>query len=314
MKNLNIKIYDKNDYNRWNDFISQAKNATFLFHRDFMEYHSDRFEDFSLIVLDGQKWLAVLPANKVQDTIYSHQGLTYGGLIYGESLKLAAVIEVFNCILNFLKANHFKKFHIKSIPSIYHQKPAEELQYALFLVKAQLVRRDTLAVLDLTQKNIQSKLRKRSIQKGLLNDFVIKEVSDFDAFWNDVLIPNLNLKFQSNPIHTLNEITKLKGLFPLNIRQFNVYQNGEIVAGTTIFETQTTAHCQYISGKADQIDFGGLDVLFQYLIVAVFKNKRFFDLGTSNGNPGNSLNPGLSYWKESFGASTIVHDFYEVEL
>jgi hypothetical protein len=22
---------------------------------------------------------------------------------------------------------------------------------------------------------------------------------------------------------------------------------------------------------------------------------------------------GLTYWKESFGASTIVHDFYEVE-
>ena len=32
----------------WDHFIATAKNATFLFQRDFMDYHQDRFEDFSL--------------------------------------------------------------------------------------------------------------------------------------------------------------------------------------------------------------------------------------------------------------------------
>lgn len=313
MKNYSVRLYQKNDYDSWNVFIGQAKNATFLFHRDFMEYHSDRFEDFSLIVLNGEKWVAVLPANVVGNEVFSHQGLTYGGFSYNEKLKLAAVIEVFKSVLSFLKGNTIEKLQLKLLPSIYHQKPAEEINYALFLAKAQLMRRDTLAVLDLSQQNNLSKLRKRSIQKGISNDFVIKELDDFEEFWNEILIPNLAQKHQAKPVHSLEEIIKLKTLFPENIRQFNVYQDGIIVAGTTIFETSTVAHCQYISGKEDKNELGGLDLLFQQLISDVFKNKRFFDFGISNENQGRKLNNGLSYWKESFGASTIVQDFYEVE-
>lgn len=313
MKNYTVKRYEKNDCTNWNAFIGQAKNATFLFHRDFMDYHSDRFQDYSLVVLDGEKWVAVLPANVVGKEVFSHQGLSYGGLVYNEKVKLASVIEVFKSLLSFLNDNKKEKLQLKLLPSIYHQKPAEELKYALFLAEAQLIRRDTLAVLDLSQQNNLSKLRKRSIQKGISNDFVIKEVDDFEDFWNEILIPNLAQKHQAKPVHSLEEITKLKALFPENIRQFNVYQNGIIVAGTTIFETSTVAHSQYISGKEDKNELGGLDLLFKQLISETFKNKRFFDFGISNENQGRKLNDGLSYWKESFGASTIVHDFYELE-
>lgn len=313
MKNYTVKRYEKNDCTNWNAFIGQAKNATFLFHRDFMEYHSNRFVDYSLVVLDGEKWVAVLPANVVGNQIFSHQGLTYGGLVYNEKLKLASVLEIFKSILSFLNENKIEKLQLKLLPSIYHQKPAEELNYALFLGEAQLIRRDTLAVLDLSQQNNLSKLRKRSIQKGISNDFVIKEVNDFEDFWNEILIPNLAQKHQAKPVHSLEEIAKLKALFPENIRQFNVYENEIIVAGTTIFESQNVVHSQYISGREDKNELGGLDLLFQQLISETFKNKRFFDFGISNENQGRKLNEGLSYWKESFGASTIVQDFYEVE-
>jgi hypothetical protein len=313
VKNYSVRLYQESDYNAWNSFIGQAKNATFLFHRDFMEYHKDRFEDYSMIVSDGEKWVAVLPANVVGNEVFSHQGLSYGGLVYNEKLKLAAVIAIFKSVLSFLNENKIKKLQIKLLPSIYHQKPAEELHYALFLVNAQLVRRDTLSVLDLSQQNNLSKLRKRSIQKGISNDFVIKEVDDFIDFWNEILIPNLAQKHQAKPVHSLEEITKLKVFFSANIRQFNVYQNGIIMAGTTIFESQNVAHCQYISGREDKNELGGLDVLFQQLISETFKNKRFFDFGISNENQGRKLNEGLSYWKESFGSSTIAHDFHEVE-
>nr|WP_315145886.1 GNAT family N-acetyltransferase [uncultured Flavobacterium sp.] len=313
MKNYTIRIYQKNDSENWNAFIGQAKNATFLFHRDFMDYHSDRFQDYSLIVLDDEKWVAVLPANVVGNQVFSHQGLTYGGLIYSEKIKLASVIVIFKSVLMFLNTNKLEKLQLKLLPSIYHQKPAEELNYALFLAEAQLTRRDTLSVLDLSQENNLSKLRKRSIQKGVSNDFVIKEVGDFEEFWNEILIPNLAQKHKAKPVHSLEEIIKLKALFPENIRQFNVYENGIIVAGTTIFETSTVAHSQYISGKEDKNELGGLDLLFYQFISETFKNKRFFDFGISNENQGRKLNDGLSYWKESFGSSTIVHDFYEVK-
>lgn len=313
MKNYSIKRYEPKDYDSWNAFIGKAKNATFLFHRDFMEYHNDRFLDYSLIVLDKEKWVAVLPANVLGNIVYSHQGLTYGGLVYNEKIKLASVIEIFKGILSFLNENNIEKLQLKLIPSIYHQKPAEELNYALFLAEAQLIRRDSMAVIDLSKKLLMASGRNEGIKKGKKNILEIKEVDDFESFWNNLLIPNLAKKHQAKPVHSLQEITKLKELFPEKIRQFNVYENENIIAGTTIFESGDVAHCQYISGKEDKNELGGLDLLFHHLITEVFKNKRFFDFGTSNENQGRKLNDGLSYWKESFGASAIVHDFYEVE-
>jgi len=308
-----VKKYTENDFKIWNDFIAQAKNATFLFHRDFMEYHKDRFEDYSLMVFEEEKLVALLPANRSGEIVYSHQGLTYGGLVYNEKIKLASIIEIFKAVLSFLNENSIQKLQLKLIPSIYHQKPAEELNYALFLLEARLIRRDTLAVIDLSNSYSLSKLRKRGIKNGINNRLIIKEVSDFTDFWNEILIPNLAKKHQAKPVHSLEEITKLKALFPEKIRQFNVYENGVIVAGTTIFESSTVAHSQYISGKEDKNELGGLDLLFYQLISEVFKNKRYFDFGISNENQGRNLNDGLSYWKESFGANIIVHDFYEVE-
>ncbi|MEO8238059.1 MAG: GNAT family N-acetyltransferase [Flavobacterium sp.] len=313
MNKYTVKKYTENDSTIWNDFIAQAKNATFLFHRDFMEYHKDRFEDYSLIVLDGEKWIAVLPANSVGNEVFSHQGLTYGGLVYNEKIKLASIIGIFKVVLSFLNENNIQKLQLKLIPSIYHQKPSEELNYTLFLLEAQLIRRDTLAVIDLSNSYSLSKLRKRGVKNGINNRLVIKEVNDFTDFWNEILIPNLAQKHQAKPVHSLEEITRLKALFPEKIRQFNVYENEVIVAGTTIFESSTVAHSQYISGKENKNELGGLDLLFYKLISEVFKNKRFFDFGISNENQGRNLNDGLSYWKESFGANIIVHDFYEVE-
>jgi hypothetical protein len=313
VRNYSVKQYQESDYDNWNAFIGQAKNATFLFHRDFMEYHKDRFEDFSLLIFEDEKVVAVLPANRVGNEIFSHQGLTYGGLVYKEESKLTTVIIAFRAVLLFLEANGIQKLHLKTIPSIYHSKPAEEIQYALFLAEAQLVRRDSLSVIDLSQQYIFSKIRKRGIQKGKINRLIIKEETDFESFWNEVLIPNLDKKHGAKPIHSLEEMNVLKNIFPSNIRQFNVYYKDKIVAGTTVFESEKVAHCQYISKYENKENLGSLDFLYHFLITEVFANKRFFDFGISNESQGKKLNDGLSYWKESFGASTIVHDFYEVE-
>jgi hypothetical protein len=313
VKNYTVRLYQENDYENWNAFIGQAKNATFLFHRDFMEYHKDRFQDYSLIVVDGEKWVAVLPANVVGNEIFSHQGLTYGGLVYKEKVKLASVIEIFKSILSFLNDSKVEKLQLKLIPSIYHQKPAEELNYALFLAEAQLIRRDSMAVLDLSKPYTISKTRKECIRRGIKNNLIIKEELNFKLFWKEVLEPNLDRKHQAKPVHTTAEIEMLQQKFPNNIRHFNVYQDDKIVAGTTVFISENVAHPQYISGMGNKNELGSLDFLYHHLITSVFKEKRFFDFGISNEERGRKLNEGLVFWKESFGASIIVHDFYEVK-
>ena len=65
----------------WNEFVERSKNGTFLFHRSYMDYHADRFTDHSLMVWNKGRLSALLPANEHDGTLYSHQGLTYGGLI-----------------------------------------------------------------------------------------------------------------------------------------------------------------------------------------------------------------------------------------
>jgi len=313
VKNYTVRKYSPDDYSKWNAFISSAKNATFLFHRDFMEYHSDRFEDFSLIVLEDEKWIAVLPANIKNDTVFSHQGLTYGGLIYNEKMKLSIAIAVFKNVLEFLDLNKISKLQVKTIPSIYHDFPSEELNYALFLVDSSLKRRDVLSVLDTTKLYMISKDRRKCALKGKKNGLTIKEESNFRLFWEEILIPNLSKKHDAKPVHSVQEIEKLHHLFPENIRHFNVYHNEKIVAGTTVFLSKNVVHPQYVSGQENKNELGSLDYLYDYLITEVFTNIHFFDFGISNEEQGRKLNEGLVFWKESFGARTIIQDFYEVE-
>lgn len=313
LKQYKIKKYDKGSYEIWNQFVAESKNGTFLFHRDFMEYHNDRFEDCSLLVFDEKdKLVAILPANKIGNELFSHQGLTYGGLVYKDNLKLETVIGVFYEVLKLLEELGFEKTTVKCIPSIYHKKPAEEILYVLFLLESKLIRRDSLAVIDFEKENSISKGRMEGVSKGLKNELEIVEESNFEKFWNSILIPNLNEKHNVLPVHSLKEIEYLHSKFPKNIRQFNVYKNSKIVAGTTIFESDQVAHAQYISANSTKNELGSLDYLYYHLITNVFKDKRFLDFGISNEDNGKILNKGLSFWKESFGASAITQDFYEV--
>lgn len=290
--------------------MSKAKNATFLFERAFIDYHKDRFDDYSLLVYKDKKLIAVLPANVVNNELHSHQGLTYGGLVFANSLKFKQVLLVFQAVLKHLHEAHIKQLHLKCLPSIYARTPNDELLYLAFLLDAKLARRDALAVVDTRAKVKRSKDRIDGAKRGKRHNLMVKEVDDFTSFWNTILIPNLSRKHDANPVHSLAEITLLKSKFPNAIRQFNVYNNAEIVAGTTIFETHNVAHSQYISGNQDKNTLGSLDLLHQVLLDEVFANKPYFDFGISNENSGRNVNQGLQYWKEGFGARTVIQDFY----
>ncbi|WP_353083834.1 GNAT family N-acetyltransferase [Flavobacterium sp.] len=313
MKQFQVRLYQPQDFTIWNAFISVAKNATFLFYRNFMDYHSDRFKDYSLMVFDGDKLIAVVPANRIEDTVYSHQGLTYGGLILNNKAKLSAVISIFKNVLQFLNENSIEKLIVKTIPTIYTDYFSDELEYCLFILKAKLYRRDALSVLDLTKKIVIDSNRMEGVKRGFKNELVVKEETSFDLFWNEILVPNLATKHNAKPVHTLSEITKLKNLFPNNIRQFNVYKNEELLGGTTVFVNKKVVHSQYISGNVTKNVSGSLDFLHHHLIKEVFKEYHYHDFGICNEYDGRKINKGLLFWKESFGAKTVIQNFYEVE-
>jgi hypothetical protein len=265
------------------------------------------------MVFEEDQLISILPANKVGDTVFSHQGLTYGGFVFDNKIKLGEVIAITKDVLAFLHSVDITTFQLKLIPSIYTDYFSEEIEYVMFLANSKLIRRDCLSVIDLTKPFVLAKTRKESIRRGEKNNLVIKEELKFDLFWNEILIPNLAKKHNSKPVHTFEEISNLQQKFPNNIRHFNVYNYDKIVAGSTVFITDTVAHPQYISGNEQKNELGSLDFLYNHLIFDVFKDINFFDFGISHEQSGKKINQGLLFWKETFGAKTTIQNFYEVQ-
>ena len=308
-----VEIYQPEFKSVWNAFVSHSKNGTFLFQRDFMEYHQDRFDDFSLMVFKKKKLVAILPANRIGNALHSHQGLTYGGLILSHTIRFESVLNSFLVLLKFLFNQNISSLCIKEIPSIYHQLPSEEINYLNFILNAELLRRETLSVIDNQNRLKFSNSRLDGVKRSSKHGLRIQNDDDFEVFWNAILKVNLKKKHGVTPVHSLEEILYLKSKFPKHIKQFNVYHKDQIVAGATIFESHNVAHCQYISGNDDKNTLGSLDALHDYLINTVYSDKRYFDFGTSNENSGRQINEGLQFWKEGFGARTITQDFYKIE-
>lgn len=313
MKNYTVRPYNSEDFAIWNTFISTAKNATFLFHRDFMEYHHDRFEDYSLLVFEDDKLISVLPANRVGETVFSHQGLTYGGLILQPKSKLYNTIFVFRAILKFLYDNKISKLFLKQIPTIYCDYASDEINYLSHICKAAVVMKHNVSVITLNQERLLSKSRRECVNRGRKLGLDIREDNKIDKFWNDLLIPNLRDKYNSKPVHSLEEIIALKNKFPKNIRHFNVYKADKLVCGTTLFVTKKVVKPQYIAGSDSNNELGSIDFLYDFLINEFASGKDYFDFGPSHENNGLQIVKSINFWKESFGAHSLIQDFYEVK-
>ncbi len=314
--NYFIKRFEfKKDEGTWNEFLKHSKNSTFLFDRNFMDYHKDRFTDHSLMVYDEKENLiACLPANEKNETdIVSHTGLTYGGFIFEEKLKLPKIINVFKSVLKYYNDIGFEFIYYKAFPRIYNTIPSDELDYCLFLSDAKLYRRDTAIVINQENKIKYSANIRREAKKAAKNGVIISESENFELFWNELLVPNLKQRFGVNPVHAVNEILLLRNKFSDRIKLYLAKRQDEILAGTVFFITDNVAHCQYIAASDGGRKIGALNLLFTTLIDDKLSAKKYFDFGIVNENDGKSLNIGMLGWKERMGGRAISHDFYRVK-
>jgi len=310
---LQVERYTPERKAEWDAFLQNGKNYTFLFQRDYMDYHADRFVDFSLMLYRGKELCAILPANLADDhKVVSHQGLTYGGLVLDRKAGLKDVLSCYYAALRYLHEQHIEIFELRPLPSFYNSLPSDETNYALFILDARLIRRDCALVISQRDPLPFRKGRKSEISKGRRSGITIQEEQDYTSFWNQVLIPRLLARYGVEPVHTIKEITQLARRFPENIRQFSAYHEGQIVAGATIYETPTVAHCQYLGVTELGQKTGALDYLCGWLIRERYQNKYYFDFGICNELEGRIVNHGMLDWKEAFGGRTYCHDFYEV--
>lgn len=312
--NFNIKKYENTDKEAWNEFLLKCKNYHFMFNRDYMDYHSDRFEDFSLIFKNEKdKIVALLPGNIKNNIFYSHQGLTFGGFLIDKGVHAVDMLVFFTQLKNFLKDNNIKKIIYKCIPSIYHNYPAQEDLYALFLNEAVLYRRDISSSIDLQKEYSYSKGKKWAVNKAKKSGVVCEEVDQPSIVWS-VIREVLAQHHNQEPVHNEIEIDLLKIRFPNNIKSYKCCFEGHIVAAAVTFETDRVVHVQYVAVNNKGREVRALDCLIDFLINISAKSATIFDFGISNENEGKYLNEGLIFQKECFDARAIVHDFYSIDL
>lgn len=298
----------------WNQFVRASKNGTFLFDRRFMDYHSDRFSDHSLMCYRDGRLYALLPANEKGDTLVSHGGLTYGGLVTDSRCSAKGVLDTFTAINDYLRRQAIRHVVYKAIPWIYHQLPAEEDLYALTAVcRARLTIRDISSAIVATRRLKFTESRRSGLRKAQKAGLRFRESTDVDDFW-PILNDNLTQKYAVRPVHTADELRLLQSRFPENIKLWLVYDGDTPVGGTLLFLTPQVLHTQYISATPYGKQHGALDLLFDHLINHVYADYPYIDFGKSTVSDSADLNEQLIFQKEGFGARAVCYDTYEYEL
>jgi hypothetical protein len=310
---LRITRYTPADAARWNAFVAVAKNGLFLFDRGYMDYHADRFDDHSLMIFDDERLIAVVPANARDGRLFSHGGLTFGGVVSDTRMRTATMLSLFAALRAYLRDNGLGSLTYKAVPHIYHRAPAEEDLYALQVNRARLVRRDVSSTIDLRDRLPYAKGRKWSTGKALKAGLEVAEDQDVRGFMA-LEAAHLLEKYGVRPTHTGEEMALLASRFPEAIRLFSARKDGALLGGVVIYESARVAHAQYIASSEAGRELGALDAILHHLLNAVFPGRRaWFDFGISTEDAGLKLNGGLIENKESYGARAIVHDFYELD-
>ncbi len=307
-----VARYSRKDAAAWDAFVDCARNGHFFFKRGYLEYHSDRFLDHSYLFRHKGRVEALLAANLADDVLYSHQGLTFGGLLVDE-LGGAGIRELLESLCRSLREVGIRKLVYKPVPPIFHRQPMQEDLYFLHILGARLVRRDLSSVLDLQAARNYAKGKKANLRRAATAGLTCAQEGDAEpvmALLEDVL----GSRHSARPTHTCAEMELLHRRFPDNIKIYAARRKRQIVAGAIIFLNPTAVHTQYLANNDEGREVGALDFLIDNLIVNEFKSWRWLSFGISTDDMGRKLNLGLLQFKEAFAARGIVHDVYELDL
>jgi hypothetical protein len=308
-----VERYGADRQDAWDGFVRASKNGTFLFLRDYMDYHRDRFADHSLLVRDdGGRLVALLPAHREGDVVVSHGGLTYGGFVCDDAMKLGTMLQTLAATLTHLREAGARELVYKAVPYIYHRAPADEDRCALFAAGAQWSRCGSLAVVRPERRIAYQARRSRGIRRAAAHGLTVTASTAFEEYWA-MLTRLLDKAYGARPVHTVDEIRRLHQRFPQHIKLFACSQDGVMQAGVVVYETARVARTQYIASTDAGRALGAVDLLLDHLLTRVYVGKDYVDLGASEAE-GGQINRGLLDQKEGFGARSIGLDQYALDL
>ncbi|GMU84990.1 MAG: hypothetical protein AMXMBFR48_02320 [Ignavibacteriales bacterium] len=309
--------------NEWDEFVEKSDNGTIFHTRKFLSYHpADRFEDASLVFLKDGKPLSLLPAVAIQRTgkriLSSHSGASYGGFVYKGSFNLKEAFTVVEQTLEFAKQNGFDAIQLTLPPIIYASSYSNYLDFALFKNGFTYLKREVSSVVELSgdRESVLAMYRseaRTALKKAQSLGVEIAETERFDEYY-EILKKNLRMRHNVNPTHTLDELKRLKQMYPAKIRLWGAFKDETLLAGVCNFSANDNVVLAfYISHDEEYQMYRPVNLLF-YEIMNRSRDEgfKFLDFGifTVNMEP----NWGLGRFKENFGARGIFRDTFYIEL
>lgn len=304
LENCTLNRYRPDMKGQWNDFIGMAKNGNFLFFRDYMDYHSDRFVDHSLMFYLNRELIGCLPATRMGRTLHSHRGLTYGGLVMHPDIRLQAVLAITKRLATHLRDSGLDGLVYSPMPHIYHRLPAEEDLEALAKLGVQIVDSKAISVLRVgDHRDLFSNNRLRDVARFRKLGLTVVRSNDFAAFMTLCAL-HLSQRFSAKPIHTVAEIQALANRFPNNIQLYAVHNHSQMIAGVILYRNALCARMQYLAHDDRGREACAITAILAHIIDDALPPNTWLELGHSVGSAG-EFNEGVFAYKESLGARAI---------
>lgn len=312
---MEIIRYEPSLKREWDEFAVRARQQSLLFVRDYMDYHSHRFADHSLIAYDHRgKIAALLPANYTGNTLHSHQGLTFGGWLTPlRHFNASTMLDVWSSMASYLKNAGFEHIIYKRCPWIYCQAPADDDEYALFRHGTRLSASIVSSAFPLDRPRLLNQSTRSARLRARRAGVRVEQSGDIETFWH-ILARRLDERHSAVPVHTAEELSLLISRFPNNIKLYMAYCESEAVAGTLVYVTPTVAHTQYMATTEAGRATKALTAVIDYAVADLKTRAKWWDFGSSCENGGLTLNEGLELQKSGLGGRSVCHNTYTVDL
>lgn len=321
MSEVTVRRYRRDMSRQWDSFVARSINGTFLLTRPYMDYHSDRFSDHSLIAFNTEgAIISLLPASEEGETLISHPGLTYGGWIVGQShCGPAVMLSLFDSLKRYMRDQSFRRLVYKPIPSVYHVYPCEDDIYALFRNGAMMTGCMVSSAFPVDRPLLMTGNNRRCSDRLLREGMRVSDLTDdctLFEFWK-LLDARLSEAHNTRPVHTFGELSLLHHRFPDNIRLLSIKNiHGEMIGGTIIYITPNVIHTQYIATNEEGRHRNCMTLIIRKLTEMTINARtiRYIDFGVSCENWGKILNEGLAAQKRNLGGRSNLYTRFEMTV
>jgi hypothetical protein len=321
---ISIIRYEESYRQRWDGFVVNSINGTFLHTRSFFDHNpKNAVDDHSYLFVKKNSIVAVIPCNLYtkndRKILHSSMRATYGGFIVGNEIGAQDSVEMVTLLKNEALALGVQQVIVRNPFRIFNSNVCDETDYAMWYHGFEILSRELETVIKLgdynTVSNAFASSTKRNIKKGRQN-LILKESNDYRAYW-EVLAKNLSEKHGLAPTHSFPEFMQLiQSVGSEKIKLFVACVQDKIVAGIVLFiPNQKAVHAQYICSDSEFQELRPLNAVIDEIIQwACAQQYQYLNLGTSNFDAGKGINEGLFRFKEGFGGRNVLRETMHLQL